>query len=202
MKHVSTREVYAHWKDRRRDRPAPPRADIDPVAIRRALGDTFMLSTDFVDELRFRLAGTRVCALFGREMKGETFLDLWSEKTSDAVDELLSIITAESEGVVAGLTGRTDDGFDVELEMLLLPLLRVGRGSHGMLGVLAPTVPAYWIGTKPVVRVDFRTVRHLGAETASVPQPMEPPPEGVEVRHGFTVYSGGRQDDPPSERSA
>ena len=51
----------------------PSAADIDPAAIRHALGDTFMLAADFVDQLRFRLAGTRVCALFCREIKGEAF---------------------------------------------------------------------------------------------------------------------------------
>ena len=67
MKHASTRAVFDYWNTRRGARPAPERADIDPVAIRHALGDTFMLAADFADELRFRLAGTRVCALFGRE---------------------------------------------------------------------------------------------------------------------------------------
>jgi hypothetical protein len=79
MKHKSTKAVYAYWNEKRGQRPAPERADIDPTVIRHALGDTIMLSADFVDRLRFRLAGTRVCALFGRELKGETFAGLWSE---------------------------------------------------------------------------------------------------------------------------
>ncbi len=78
MKHASTRALYGYWNERRGNRPAPERAEIDPAAIRHALGDTFMLAADFVDELRFRLAGTRVCALFCREIKGEAFSALWS----------------------------------------------------------------------------------------------------------------------------
>src|SRR5690348_18128600 len=63
----------------------PPRSTLFPYTtlfrsdIRHVLGDTFMLSADFIDELRFRLAGTRVCALFGREIKGESFTSFWGD---------------------------------------------------------------------------------------------------------------------------
>ena len=84
---------------------APERADIDPTAIRHALGDTFMLAADFVDQLRFRLAGTRVCALFCREIKGEAFAALWSETSRKSIEDLLAIVTNETMGAVAGVTG-------------------------------------------------------------------------------------------------
>ena len=83
MKHASTRALFDYWNTQRGHRAAPERADIDPAAIRHALGDTFMLAADFVDQLRFRLAGTRVCALFGREIKGEGFTALWSEASRE-----------------------------------------------------------------------------------------------------------------------
>ncbi len=62
MNHASTRAVFEYWNKRRGTRPAPERGDIEPTDIRHALGDTFMLAMDFVDQLCFRLAGTRVCA--------------------------------------------------------------------------------------------------------------------------------------------
>ena len=71
MKHASTKTVFAHWNTRRGARPAPARAEIDPVALRHALGDTFILAADFAGELRSRLAGTRICALFCRELRGK-----------------------------------------------------------------------------------------------------------------------------------
>ena len=77
-------------------RPAPERGDIDPAAIRSALGDTIMLAADFVDQLRFRLAGTRVCALFAREIKGEVFAALWSEQSRPSIEALLTIVTKKT----------------------------------------------------------------------------------------------------------
>jgi hypothetical protein len=153
-----------------------------------------MLSADFVDELRFRLAGTRVCALFCREIKGEIAVELWSENNRKTIDDVLAIVMAETEGVVAGLTGHAADGASVELEMLLLPLDRTGQDRTGLIGVLAPTAPTYWIGEKPIVEISLNTVRHLGAQSGKDAPRLAPPADTGEVRHGFTVYDGGRAD--------
>ncbi len=90
MKHASTRIVYEYWNKVRGDRLAPARVEIDPSKIRHALSDTLMLAADFVDQLRFRLAGTRVCALFGREIKGQAFAELCGESSRKMVEEQLS----------------------------------------------------------------------------------------------------------------
>ena len=200
MKHPSTQALFAYWNERRGSRPAPERAEIDPAAIRHVLGDTFMLAADFVDELRFRLAGTRVCALFCREIKGEAFSAQWSEDSGKRINELLSIVTKEATGAVAGLTGRTADGTEVDLEILLLPLAHIGHARIRALGVLAPVVPPYWLGEKPVVELELGTLRHLGTGLESFAPDFAPSQENVRLRHGFVVYSGGRET-PSGERT-
>jgi hypothetical protein len=194
MKHESTRTVFEYWTERRGDRPAPERAEINPAAIRHALGDTFMLAADFVDQLRFRLAGTRVCALFCREIKGEAFDAPWVEASRKPIEELLSVVTGEAVGAVAGLIGRAADGAEVDLEMLLLPLTHAGHARIRAMGVLTPIVPPYWLGEKPVRELELRTLRHVGAEVDSIFAPSFAQHAGAShVRHGFVVYSGGRE---------
>ncbi len=194
MKHPSTQALFAYWNERRGNRPAPERGDIDPVEIRHALGDTFMLAADFVDQLRFRLAGTRVCALFCREIKGEAFSALWSETSAKAIEDLLTIVNNETVGAVAGVTGRTADGAEADLEILLLPLAHIGHARIRALGVLAPVVPPYWLGEKPVAELELGTLRHIGPELDSLGVPcFAPGPEAGRRRHGFVVYSGGRE---------
>ncbi len=194
MKHPSTRALYSYWNDRRGNRSAPNRTDIDPAAIRHALGDTFMLAADFVDQLRFRLAGTRICALFCREIKGEAFFDLWSEPSRGKIEALLAIVEMETLGAVAGVTGRAADGTETELEMLLLPLAHVGHARIRALGVLAPVVPPYWLGQKPVVELELGTLRHLGPELEALGDPhFAAISTGGRRRHSFIVYSGGRE---------
>lgn len=200
MKHPSTRALYTYWNEKRGPRPAPDRADIDPAAIRYALGDTFMLAADFVDVLRFRLAGTRVCALFCREIKGEAFNELWSEASRDKIEALMGIIDGETLGAVAGAIGRAADGTEVDLEILLLPLAHVGHARIRALGMLAPVEPPYWLGEKPVTELELGTLRHIGPELESIGAPRFPTREGGRRRHKFVVYNGGLET-PPGTRT-
>jgi hypothetical protein len=201
MKHPSTRAVYEYWNQRRGSRPAPERGDIDPTHIRYALGDTFMLAADFVDELRFRLAGTRVCALFCREIKGEAFAEIWNIESRKAVDELMTLMNEENAAAVAGLIAHTEEGNTAELELLLLPLAHSGHARIRALGVLAPTVPPYWLGAQAVSGLELMTVRHIGPElkARSVPR-FGRAAADRRLRHGFVVYRGGRET-PPGERT-
>lgn len=197
MKHPSTRTVYDYWNEKRGERPAPARADIDPGAIRHALGDTFMLAADFVDGMRFRLAGTRVCALFCREVKGEDFPALWSETSQKQISDLMAVVKDEEIGAVAGVTGHAADGDTVDLEFLILPLAHIGHARVRALGILAPLAAPYWLGEKPIAQLELGTLRHIGADL-DVPTAPEfsRTVETVRLRHGFVVYSGGLEDTP------
>lgn len=201
LKHVSTRALFEYWNQLRGERPAPSRSDIDPGAIRHALGDTFMLTADFVDGIRFRLAGTRICALFDREMKGESFNALWSEASRAQMADILTAVVDEANGLVAGIIGRTETGTEIELELLLLPTSREGRTRTCALGILAPLVPPYWLGEKAVVELELGTLRFIGAVQSVLGAPRFRNGTGQRVRHGFLVYSGGREINSPGRTS-
>lgn len=212
MKHTSTRALYSYWNRQRGSRPAPERGDIDPIHIRHELGDVFMLAADFVDQLRFRLAGTRVCALFNREIKGEPFATLWNEDSRKTIDQVIAAVTDERIGAVAGLSGHTADGATVDLELILLPLAHTGHARIRAIGALVPLVPPYWLGEKPLAELRLSALRHIGPDSLDgrqftlaptqqpqimrEPRDIMPAPEGSRMRHGFVVYSGGRE--PPS----
>ena len=209
MKHSSSQAVFAHWNERRGTRPAPERAEIDPAAIRRALGDTIILAADFVETWRFRLAGTRVCALFNREIKGEPLAALWRDEDRQSLARVTEAITTEQTGVVMGVVGRTDDGDEADLELLMLPLAHAGHARIRGLGVLAPLAPPYWLGSKPVTELRLTALRHIGPEVdgfgagltlapaqgGSMPEPAGLQ-DGGRRRHGFIVYSGGLEVPP------
>ena len=187
MKHAASRELYAYWEERRGQRPAPERTDIEPGAIRAALSDTFILELDAADSHSFRLAGTRVCALFGRELKGESFVDLWALGSRGPIADLLAISTDESVGTVAGVTAHSTAGEPVELELLLLPLgMRRPRLAR-TIGILAPLKPPAWLGASPIGALTLGSRRHVGAvaKTRLLPRFMAP-------RRGLVVHQGGR----------
>lgn len=199
MKHASTRAVYEHWNRQRGNRPAPERNDIEPVAIRHALGDAIMLAADFADHMRFRLAGTRVCALFGREMKGEEFTSILDTTSRQPIEELLGLVTGEASAAVVGLVGRTDEGLTTDIEMLLLPLAYSRQARVCSLGVLVPTVPPFWLGAKAITELEMTGLRYIGAQTAGRALAGTSVNAG-RLRHGFRVYSGGLET-PSGERT-
>ena len=200
MKHSSTREVFDYWNTRRGSRFAPDRAEIEPGAIRRALGDSFIMAYDPVAGHPFRLAGTRVCSLFGREIRNEPFARLWDASSKPPIGDLLTVVADEAVGIVGGVSARIADGATVDLELLLLPLAYRGRTHVRMLGVLAPLATPYWLGTYPVETLSLRTLRHLETASHSATAPrLVPgdavaavPPPAEAVRRGFMVYQGGR----------
>lgn len=190
MKHAASRELYAHWEKQRGQRPAPERAEIEPGAIRQTLSDVFIIQlADAADGYVFRLAGTRVCALFGRELKGESFVALWAPASRPIIADLLAILSNETVGTLAGVSARTVNGEPMDLELLLLPLS--GRRPHQAraIGVLAPLKPPQWHGASPIGSLALGTHRHVGASinTRFLTRFM-----ATGARRGFVLYDGGR----------
>ena len=198
MRHPSIRELFEYWNARRGRRPAPERAEIEPGAIRRLLADTFILSFEPASGHPFRIAGTRVCALFNRELKGGAFLDLWSIGSRRDIRDLTMIVADESTGVVASASGTSATGAELRLELVLLPLSHHGRTDARFLGALAPNEPPAWLGTSPLAGLTLGTHRFVGPAVARSPRPrvIGPKPHlGLgdgRIRHGFVVYDGGQ----------
>jgi hypothetical protein len=192
MKHAATRMIFSYWDALRGERAAPERGEIEPGEIRHVLADTFILEIQDDRRADFRLAGTRICALFGRELKGCDFASIWDDSARTEAGRNVEIVTMETAGVVAGLHGTTAGGEDLELEMILLPLRHRGRTHSRILGALSPSHLPHWLGfdaingvTTASMRVIWPTGRVQTREFAAVDDPYE-------RRRRFVVHEGGR----------
>jgi len=190
MKHPSSCDLYAYWNERRATRALPERADIEPGAIRHLLGDAFIIALDAPAGYPFRLAGTRVCALFGRELKGEPFTDLWAIVSRAAVRDILTVLREESVGLVAGVSARSAADAGLELELLLLPLAGRGPSHARAIGVLAPMARPDWLGASQLGGLILGHRRHVGpAAERALPRFMAAPGR---LRRGLVLHQGGR----------
>ncbi|TIN14099.1 MAG: PAS domain-containing protein, partial [Mesorhizobium sp.] len=81
--------LFHYWNRLRDGRPAPKRSEVEPADIKSLLADTFILEKDTRGEAVFRLAGTRLCAVYGRELKGFSFPSLWREKDQRLISKLI-----------------------------------------------------------------------------------------------------------------
>lgn len=204
MKHAASRTLFAYWNSLRGERTAPERSEIDPVAIRDVLADTFICEVDRDANHPFRLAGTRLCALFGREVKGLGFASLWSASPSaEASREALALadtVLAEARGVIAGLEGTTRSLRTLDIELLLLPLRHGGRTHARLLGCISASASTPWAGLDPVMQLELtsvRVIREPARTLDAVPLTgtdgnRRNPAATGERRGAFTVYPGGK----------
>ncbi|GEP09511.1 PAS domain-containing protein [Methylobacterium gnaphalii] len=202
MKHPTSRLLHAYWDRLRGERAAPERSEIEPGEIRNLLADSLILEIEPQRrQAAFRLAGTRLCALFGRELRGSAFSELWDRNGGDPTEgawRLVETVTMDTLGVVAGLRGLTAASEIIELELLLLPLRHRGRTQARVLGALSPHCVPAWLGLHPVKRLEVNSLRVLGParvpEAAKLPTDIPMPAnDPLPVRRGhLLVHEGGR----------
>jgi hypothetical protein len=110
MKHPSTREFFAYWDEKRGGARAPDRSEIEPGAVRELLGDIFVLAYDAASGYPFRVAGTRVCALLGGDLKDRSFSALFTPDARREIEDIIAVVSEEMLAAVAGITATAQDG--------------------------------------------------------------------------------------------
>src|SRR6266851_1198830 len=138
MKHPSSREFFAYWDEKRGEARAPDRSEIEPGAVRELLGDIFVLSYDGAAGHPFRVAGTRVCALLGRDLKDRSFSALFAPDARREIEDIIAVVAEEMLAAVAGITATSEDGSPAHLELLLLPFGARAHTPLSLTGLLAP----------------------------------------------------------------
>jgi hypothetical protein len=185
MKHPSNREFFAYWDDKRGGERAPERSAIEPGAVRELLGDIFVLSYDHEAGFPFRVAGTRVCALLGRDLKEKSFSALFAPDQRREIDDIIAVVAEELLGAVAGINAIAADGSVAHLELLLLPFNNRAHTPISLTGLLAPFESGH------AALRDFRLTswRYLGhPPRALVPRALRK----LKLARGFMVYEGLR----------
>jgi hypothetical protein len=185
MKHPSSREFFAYWDEKRGDARAPDRSEIEPGAVRELLGDIFVLSYDGAAGYPFRVAGTRVCALLGCDLKDRSFSALFAPGGRREIEDIIAVVSEEMLAAVAGITATSQDGAPAHLELLLLPFTARAHTPLSLTGLLAP-----FESDRGLLR-DFKLTswRYLGHQPQKiVPRALRK----LAIARGFMVYEGLR----------
>ena len=150
MKQRTLQTLYGYWNEARAGRLAPLRLEIEPSRIASILAETFMLERMDAATYQYRLAGTRLCELFGSELRGMNFLDNWSEADRAVLERQLSSLCEQGAAVVLTLEGSVDTRQRVEIEAILLPLLHGGNRVTRIIGAMSASSAPHWLHSEPL----------------------------------------------------
>lgn len=184
MKHPSSREFFAYWDGKRGDARAPDRSEIEPGAVRELLGDIFVLSYDNEAGYPFRVAGTRVSALLGRDLKDVSFSAQFAPDSRSEIEDVISHVAEEMLAAIAGLTATSDDGRTAHLELLLLPFNNRAHAPVSLTGLLAP----FESDLHTLRNLRLQSWRYLHRPEKFVPRALRK----LAIARGFMVYEGLR----------
>lgn len=212
MKLQGSIELFQYWNRLRNGRKAPSRTEIEPSDIKGLLADTFILELDSRGVPVFRLAGTRLCAVYGRELKGFSFASLWSEPDQRVVTRLCQNAFYDKTVVTMNYQGVTQNDREVSFELALLPL-DGGQESLRCLGIASSAEKPFWLGAEPVRENQLEAVRVIDPDIEpmflrnrpAIEVPSLAPSErhlsdgetmrgqGRRIRH-LVVFDGGREE--------
>lgn len=217
MKQDGSMALYQYWNRLRDGRAAPRRTEIEPSDIKSLLADTFILEKDARGEAVFRLAGTRLCAIYGRELKGFAFASLWQRKDQSLLARLVNSAFLAKSVVVVAFDGISANGRRNLFELLLLPL-DGGVENPRCLGSISTDDKPFWLGADPVTDGVIASVRVVDPDREPVflknrpevavppllpssaevsrfpfPKPRESRGGGRRIRH-LVVFDGGRDE--------
>ena len=188
MRHAVSMELYAYWNRLRAGRSAPERNDVEPSAIRAILADTFVLDIDAQDGFPFRICGSRVNALFLRELRGLSFLKLWRKTDQSEIRSVIERVGDKAQPCLIGAEARPPGLDPLEIEIALLPLRHNGSTQSRMLGSLAAVTASQWVGLVGAGAATLTSVKSLhfsapatAAEAAGVDSAPSSPAQGGTV---------------------
>jgi hypothetical protein len=191
-------ELHAYWNRLRGARSAPERNDVDPGAIRGVLADTFVLDFDEKRGFPFRIAGSRANALFLKEQRGLSFLELWRDADREELDSILHCVADETQPFLIGAEARPAGLETMDIEIILLPLRHHGLTHSRVLGGLAVRAAPEWMGLTRAGLIALTSLRALESSAREKPAPEGAAPADFSLRniprrykHLF-VYSGDR----------
>jgi hypothetical protein len=152
MQQPTSRQLYAYWDRVRNGRVAPRRFEIEPAQIASILPETFIAEGAGLLGYRFRLAGTKICEQFGRELRGADLLSFWEEPDRVAIASLLRNVFADAAVGHGRFLAYASNNRQASFEFIILPLIHTGETINRTLGAITAIEPPFWLGAEPLLR--------------------------------------------------
>ncbi|MGI9422226.1 MAG: PAS domain-containing protein [Hyphomicrobiaceae bacterium] len=212
MQQPSCKILYDYWQSLRAGQIVPRRMDLDPTRISAILPNTLLLERTDHDRLTIRLAGTRLCELFGRELRGHDFRRLWTASDQRLLQHHIALGAASGEGIEISVQTQTSAAASFMTELVLLPLTDNQNVITRWVGAWDMDVAHHWSPGDHLTGFKICSCKAINDAFAAVPRtvdqrhaeaaPMFVLPAAdrfVRQRHRyFRVYDGGLSTPDPA----
>lgn len=215
MRHKETNSLFNYWNEIRGSRDAPARSEVSPAALGPLLSSVMLVERKSGGDILFRLAGTRICSIRCRELRGRPFAGMFQDCDRPALERVLNSVAEENALAVLDARLANREGNAVPAEIALFPL---EDKTVRILGAVSIKWEPYWFGAEPAL-LELRGIRFLDKSAdflflqsrPSVPvknRNQAPPPDvrnhlrllgGTNTRGPaktlriFTVHEGGKK---------
>lgn len=164
MRHSRSKLLYDYWASLSEDDTPPFRHEIEPHRIKSVLPNAFILQFHDPDHIVFRLAGTHICELYGREFRDQNFLQLWNDNARRSVRALINTVLHKGQPGIIEYTAETFDQTRIPAEILLLPLRDASGSNTRVLGCVVHKASQRFLGAKKIVSQEVIAVHILNDE--------------------------------------
>lgn len=207
MKQRTIQTLYAYWSDLRGERIAPRRLEIEPSRIGSILAETFMLERVDSATYNYRLAGTRLCEIFGVELRGTNILAGWTASDRAAIADNLTSTCEQGAVTLLTIEAGADPARRVQLEVVMLPLMHANNTMDRVIGAMSVLTSPHWLGYERLTTrrlIDHDVIWPDGRprsiiERTGLEAPFRPASSAVRTvkdeRRLFRVFDGGRGKD-------
>ena len=207
MKHKTIQTLYRYWNELRAGRMAPRRLEIEPSRISSLLAETFMLERTAPATYSYRLAGTRLCEIFGKELRGTNLLAGWNKADQAILTRSLATTCEQGAVTLLSLEGRADKTRAVQLEAVFLPLTHADNTVSRVIGAMGVMASPAWLTYEPLVATHLIRHEHIwpdGRPRAVIARAGDQAPFMTagprsrlvtDERRRFRVFDGGRDQD-------
>jgi len=137
MFHSNTDRMIQIWQARQTGFSIPARSDLSPMDLRAMLPQVFMLGVERGEDI-FRLCGGLVADLYGRDLRGTHFRNLWDPADRAVVVDAQTRAIRGRTPVVLTADAMAPGGETVGVEICLAPLRGPSGRPDRTLGLFQP----------------------------------------------------------------
>jgi len=187
--HPGSRTLFRYWEAIRGEDSAPNRGKLDLKKISALVSCLFIFERHPLKGYVWRLAGTRICQLWRRELTGSPAFSGWDAFERHTTERLLDGVVTSHQPFVLRFRLFTSLGQNIGAELIGLPLRSLSGSDTHVFGALMPFHDIDTLGYDRISGIEMVTARVIWTE----PLPGDRfPPLQRPVPQPLRIIAGGR----------